>query len=311
MTDKQAHNEFTAPLGRPYLKLDRGPGGSKAANNALRAMKDVLALVEVRAKRTTLQLDTNAQSAQKEIGAKKLASLIQQLGAEEFADREKAAKLLTEIGPVILPQLHKALDHRVTEISDRASKIVKTLWGKSSPETPPWLLNDQERFWKLYTATDHIHYRNDDKLTPDLEKRWQAYIKAMDDERKKIGPKELAARIDYWRSALKNAEAKGKRGQELFPLYKQLNALEFPERYPAIARVEYAYALRTNGRDKDAMSNLIDAIKAYPGIVNNFHFEREAASLRALENKEFLELFQKSAGDKAKLSDLTKALPKK
>src|SRR5262249_17368515 len=53
--------------------------------------------------------------------------LIARLGSPKHAERQRAARLLSERGPGVLPELRKSLKHRDPEIRRAAEKLIPTL----------------------------------------------------------------------------------------------------------------------------------------------------------------------------------------
>src|SRR2546427_788716 len=58
------------------------------------------------------------------VDPEKVASLVQRLGAEDFADREQAARDLIALGPRAVPYLRQALKERDPELTQRAQKCL-------------------------------------------------------------------------------------------------------------------------------------------------------------------------------------------
>src|SRR5262249_41862774 len=56
-----------------------------------------------------------------------LGRLVEQLGSDTFADREKAAQALQEIGPPALPALRNALANRDAETRRRAGDLIRAI----------------------------------------------------------------------------------------------------------------------------------------------------------------------------------------
>ena len=75
-------------------------------------------------------LSDSAQPAKERI-----AGLINQLGSDKYADREKATQELNSIGPVVLPQLRAAAHSGSSEARQRIQQIIKRLEDRLTAET--------------------------------------------------------------------------------------------------------------------------------------------------------------------------------
>src|SRR5262245_23208882 len=97
-----------------------------------------------------------------DVPAEKIEKLVQQLGAENFEQRERASKALLEIGEPAVEELRKAANGPDREIALRAKKLLQDLGAApkkpAKPEAPKELAKVPENIQKL------IEQLGDDKF---------------------------------------------------------------------------------------------------------------------------------------------------
>ncbi|MCM8535358.1 MAG: hypothetical protein NE334_05425 [Lentisphaeraceae bacterium] len=77
-----------------------------------------------------------------------LKSLVQQLGAESYQDRENASQKLWEQGKASLDELRKALKSSDPEIQDRAKALINKIELGITPDTPKELIETLQKFYE-------------------------------------------------------------------------------------------------------------------------------------------------------------------
>lgn len=79
---------------------------------------------------------TTAPTTQPAVDSARIGALIEQLGAEDFAARERASEDLRKIGKPALPALKQAARHPDPEVQTRAAELARGIENPPKPKQP-------------------------------------------------------------------------------------------------------------------------------------------------------------------------------